>query len=231
MRVLALLLLLIAQSTLAGLRDVDFDPRPGAHVPLAVPLHEGDRAVRLDRYFGIAPVVLQLGYLGCLNLCSTTLVGADEVLSRTGLVPERDYVALFVSIDPRDERAPPYRRAGWHVLTGATSASAIARAVGFRYAYDKSSGEYAHPAGFVLLTPDGHVASYFPGVRFDPQALRAAIERSHTAAPATPFERLLLVCFHDPAAGRYNDAVLLAMRIAMALFLAALGFVAWRRLR
>ena len=231
MRLLALLALLVAHSAIAGLRDVDFDPRPGAPVPLAVPLHEGTRSVRLDRYFGAVPVVLQLGYLGCINLCSTTLVGADEVLSRTGLVPERDYVALFVSIDPRDERAPPYQRAGWHVLTGATSAGAIARAVGFRYAYDKSSGEYAHPAGFVLLTPDGNVASYFPGVRFDPRALRAAIERAHTAAPTTPFEQLLLVCFHDPVAGRYNDAVLLAMRIAMALFLAALGFVAWRRLR
>lgn len=231
MRSLAVLLLLIACPAFAGLRDVDFDPRPGAHVPLNVPLHEGARSVRLDRYFGTAPVVLQLGYLGCINLCSTTLVGADEVLSRTGLAPERDYVALFVSIDPRDEREPPYKRAGWHVLTGAASAGAIARAVGFRYSYDKASGEFAHPAGFVLLTPEGNVASYFPGVRFDPQALRSAIERARTSQPVSPFEQLLLVCFHDPVAGRYNDAVLLAMRIAMALFLAALGFVAWRRLR
>jgi protein SCO1/2 len=230
-RLWALVLALIAPSALAGLRDVDFNPRLGAHVPLAVPLQEGTRGVRLDQYFGTVPVVLQLGYLGCINLCSTTLVGADEVLSRTGLVPERDYVALFVSIDPRDEREPPYRKAGWHVLTGAASASAIARAVGFRYAYDKSTGEYAHPAGFVLLTPDGNVAGYFPGVRFDPQALRAAIERSHSSAPTTPFERLLLVCFHDPVAGRYNEAVLTAVRVAMALFLAALGFIAWRRLR
>jgi len=231
MRLFALLLVLLAQPAIAGLRDVDFDARLGAHVPLNVPLREGERAVRLDKYFGAAPVVLQLGYLGCLNLCSTTLVGADEVLARTGLVAERDYVALFVSIDPRDEHEAPHRRAGWHMLTGASSAAAIARAVGFRYAYDKSSGEYAHPAGFVLLTPDGNVASYFPGVRFDPSLLRDAIQRAQTAAPATPFERLVLVCFHDPLAGRNNDAVLTAVRIAMILFLAALGFVAWRRLR
>jgi len=231
MRILAFLLVLIAQPAFAGLRDVDFEARLGAHVPLNVPLREGERAVRLDKYFGAAPVVLQLGYLGCLNLCSTTLVGADEVLARTGLVAERDYVALFVSIDPRDEREAPHRRAGWHMLTGAASAAAIARAVGFRYAYDNDSGEYAHPAGFVLLTPDGNVASYFPGVRFDPVLLRDAIQRSQTAAPVTPFERLLLVCFHDPVAGRYNDTVLIALRLAMILFLAALGLVAWRRLR
>jgi protein SCO1/2 len=230
-RRLALLLLVVAQSATAGLRDVDFDPRPGAQAPLAVPLREGAREVRLDRYFAVAPVVLQLGYLGCENLCSTTLVGADEVLTRTGLTPERDYVALFVSIDPRDERSPPHRRPGWHVLTGAISAAAIARAVGFRYAYEESSGEYAHPAGFVLLTPEGRVASYFPGVRFDPYLLREAIERSRGAKPESAFERLLLVCFHDPVTGRNSDAALTALRVAAALFLAALGFLAWRKLR
>ena len=231
MRTIVLLAALYMASAAAGLRDVDFDPRSGAHVPLNVELREGKRTVRLDRYFTGRPVVLQLGYLGCLNLCSTTLVGADEVLARTGLVPERDYVALFVSIDPRDEREPPHQRPGWHILTGAASAAAIARAVGFRYAYDKDSGEYAHPAGFVLLTPEGTVASYFPGVRFDPRLLRSAIERSHTAAPVSPFERLLLVCFHDPIGGRYNEAVLLALRLATALFLAGFAFVAWRKLR
>src|SRR5207237_10552867 len=102
----------------AGLRDVDFDPHPGAQLPLNVLLHEGRRAVRLDRYFGGAPVVLQLGYLGCINLCSTTIVGTSEALSRTGLVAGRDYIALFVSIDPQDERASPHEREGWHVLTG-----------------------------------------------------------------------------------------------------------------
>jgi len=44
-------------------------------------------------------------------------------------------------------------------------------------------------------------------------------------------ERLLLLCFHDPAAGKHTAAVLVALRIAMAMFLAALGFVAWRNLR
>src|SRR5262249_23058368 len=140
-----------------------------------VELREGNKNVRLDRFFGTRPVVLQLGYLGCLNLCSTTLVGADEAVSRTALVPQRDYTALFVSIDFRDEKAPPERRAGWHILTGASAAGAIARAVGFRYFYDEASGQFSHPAGFVVVTPDGQVSRYFPGVRFDTRDLREAI--------------------------------------------------------
>jgi protein SCO1 len=228
---LVLAALLVGSHAVAGLRDVDFEPRPGAHLPLNVRLHEGAQPVRLDRYFGAVPVVLQLGYLGCTNLCSTTLVGADEVLSRSGLTPERDYVALFVSIDPRDEREPAQRRPGWHLLTGAASAATIARTVGFRYAYDRDSGEFAHPAGFVLLTPQGAVASYFPGVRFDAQLLRNAIQRAQQGRTATTFERLILVCFHDPLNGVHTEGVLKALRIAMALFIAGLGFLAWRKLR
>lgn len=227
-RVAFLFCLLLAQPAAAGLRDVDFDPHPGAYVPLNVAVHERARGARLDRYFGVLPVVLQLGYYGCVNLCSTTLVGADEALSRTGLKADRDYIALFLSIDPRDERAPAEERPGWHMLTGAASAAAVARAVGFRYAYDADSGEFAHPAGFVVLTPDGTVADYFPGVRFDPQVLRDAIASAQRGRTASTFERLLLVCFHDPELARHTPAVLDALRLAMALFVAALGLLAWR---
>ena len=206
---------LCVHSAAAGLRDVDFEPHPGARLPLNVQLYEEGRAVRLDRYFGAAPVVLQLGYLGCVNLCSTTLIGAAEALSRTGLIPGRDYVALFVSIDPRDERDPPQRRDGWHLLTGAASAAAIARSVGFRYAYEKESGQFAHPAGFVVVTPEGRVASYVSGVRFDAHALRTALIEAARGSTTSTFERLLLVCFHDPLAGRYSEAVLLSLRLAV----------------
>jgi protein SCO1/2 len=215
----------------AGLRDVDFTPRPGAALPLNVELHEGKRAVRLDRFFGGAPVVVQLGYFGCVNLCSTTFVGTSEALSRTGLVAGRDYVGLFVSIDPRDEHEPPYERAGWHILTGARSAGAIARAVGFRYAYEAETGQYAHPAGFVVATPEGAVSSYFGGVRFDAPALRAALLDASGGRSPGFLEQALLVCFHDPVNGRYNDAVLASLRILGGAFLLAAAWLAWRKLR
>ncbi len=225
------LLVSVCLETHAGLRDVEFDARQGAPLPLNVELHEGRRAVRLDKYFGGAPVVIQLGYLGCVNLCSTTFVGASEALSRTGLVAGRDFVGLFISIDPRDEQGPPYEREGWHVLTGASSAAAVARAVGFRYAFEKESGEFAHPAGFVVATPEGDVAGYFGGVRFDAAELRAAlVDAAHGRRPGA-LEQVLLVCFHDPLNGRYDELVLSALRAAGAAFLAAMGWLAWRRLR
>jgi protein SCO1/2 len=223
---LALLLLLLAGSVQADVRDIDFDAHPGAQVPqLAF------RERPLGDYLGGAPVVLVLGYLGCVNLCGTTLDGVTLALRDTGLVPERDYRALFVSIDPRDEKAPPARRAGWHFLTGATPASALAKTVGFRYAFDADTGEYAHPAGFMVLTPRGEVARYFMGVRYDATEVRQAIADAARGRTQSTYERLLLLCFHDPMVGRHTERVMNAVRVAMLLFVAALGFVAWRRLR
>jgi protein SCO1/2 len=215
---LLVLLLLIAQSALADV-DVSFTPHPGARVPA------------LDEYYGGPPIVLVLGYLGCVNLCGTTLTGVNLALRDTKLVSDRDYRALFVSVDPRDEKAPRKRRPGWHFVTDAASAAKVAKAVGFRYRYEEDSGQFAHPAGFVVLTPDGTVSRYFEGVRFDGAELRNAILDARQGQVQSTWDRLVLVCFHDPLGGRNTPAVMMAVRIAMLLLVAAAGLFAWRRLR
>lgn len=224
---LAWLFLLFSISSFAHEAQFGWEPRQDARVPADALFREG----RLGDYLGRAPLVLVLGYGDCLHLCSTTRVGVAEALSRTGLSPGRDYRALFVSIDPRDERAPPPPMPGWTVLTGAKAAGAVANAVGFRYAREASSGEFAHPAGFVVLTPEGKVARTFGGVRFDAGELRAALVDAGGGAASGGFVGALLRCFHDPVSGRYTAAALTAVRVAAALFLAALALLAWRRLR
>lgn len=218
MKALILLLALAARPVLADV-DVAFTPHPGARVPA------------LDPYYGGPPIVLVLGYLGCVNLCGTTLTGVDLALRDTKLVPDRDYRALFVSVDPRDEKTAPQGRPGWHFVTGAASAARVAQAVGFRYRYEKESGQFAHPAGFVVLTPDGTVSRYFEGVRFDDVELKNAIVEARQGQVQSTWERLVLVCFHDPLLGRNTPAVMMAVRIAMGLLVLAAGFFAWRRLR
>lgn len=226
MKRLAFLLALLSCPAI-GAVDVEFAPHPGARVP-------GDAAFReakLGDYYGRAPVVLVLGYLGCVNLCGTTLTGVAEALGGTGLRADRDYTALFASIDPRDEGAPRERRPGWHFLTGAAAAARVAEAVGFRYRFEKESGQFAHPAGFVVLTPQGVVSRYFEGVRFDPADLRKAIAAAGRGETQGSFARLLLVCFHDPLGAKNTAAVMNGVRIAMALLLLGAGLLAWRRLR
>jgi protein SCO1/2 len=223
------LLFILCGALPASAAKIDFEPQLGTELSTDLVFHEG-REVHLGDFFGRAPIVLELGYLQCLNLCSPTRVGVAEALDATGLQPERDYVALFVSIDPRDETAPLERRAGWHFLTGARSAAIVAEKVGFRYSYEAESGQFAHPAGFVVLDDLGRVAAYFPGVRFDPQKLRDALLAARDGRTPGIVDRVLFVCFHDPVTGRYSKAVLDGLRAAGIVFLAGIGLLAWRRL-
>ena len=226
MRALVLVLLLAAPAAFADI-DIAFAPHAGASVPGDATFREG----RLGDYYGGAPIVLVLGYLGCVNLCGTTLTGTAEALHDTGLVPERDYRALFMSVDPRDEKAPPERRQGWHFLTGAAAASRVAAAVGFRYYYEEDTGQFAHPAGFIVLTPQGTIARYFEGVRFDARELRQALLGAARGETQSAWQRLVLVCFHDRLTGRNTPAVMMAVRITMALLLAGAAIFAWRHWR
>ena len=211
--------------------EVDFEPRIGATVPGSLEFREANAAVHLEQYFGARPIVLVLGYFGCRHLCPLLVDGVSEALARSETKPDRDYAALFVSIDPRDEAAASKRRAGWHLLSGAASAASLAHTVGFKFFYDKESGEFAHPAGFLILTPEGRVARYFPGVRFDAEVVKAAIADAARGKTSNAFERFLLRCFHDPVTGKYSHAVLISVRVAGLLFLALLGFLGWRWLK
>ena len=53
-----------------------------------------------------------------------------------------------------------------------------------------------------MLTPQGEVSRYFPGVRYDAGELKAALLGAARGEAQNAFDRLLLVCFHDPQSGR-----------------------------
>lgn len=216
-----------------------FAPRAGAALPMdARFIDDTGRAIRLGDLFGARPVVLVPGYYTCPNLCSTLFEGVMQALALGGL-DAGAYRLAGVSIDPSDTpaRAAAKKRgyagmlpgggANLHLLTGAPDAvGAFAGAIGYRYSGGEG-GQFAHAAGFVVATPDGRVARYFPGVRFDPAELRAAVQdaaRGATTGALT--SRVLLLCAHfDPASGRYSLAAMNAVRAAGLLVLAAL--LAW----
>jgi protein SCO1/2 len=223
-----------------------FDPQPGARLPLdAVFVDESGRQLRLGALFGRSPVVLVPGYYSCRNLCSTLFEGVLQALALSGM-PAGAYQLAGVSIDPADTPARaaakkqsyaailPGGAAGLHLLSGTAAASAaFAEAIGYRYSRDPRTGELAHAAGFVVATADGRVARYFPGVRFDPAELRAAVAGASQGLAANPIkERLLLLCAHfDPASARHSPAALSAVRAVAALVgLALLGWL-WRLAR
>jgi protein SCO1 len=222
------------------LREVGFDQNMGQQVPLDASFTDDQgRAVRLGDYFGARPAVLVMAYYNCPMLCTQVLNGLAASLSVLSLDAGKDYDVIVVSIDPREK--PPlaaekkavflerYRRPATapaiHFLTGEQPAiSRVAKAVGFRYVWDDSLKQFAHPTGIVVVTPQGRIARYLFGVEYGPRDLRLALVEASAGKIGTPVDELLLYCYHyDPQTGKYGFEVMAIVRIAGAATALAIG--------
>ena len=222
------------------LQDVGLSPHPGARLPLdAVFRDEAGEAAPLARWLEGRPVVLSLVYFGCPMLCGEVLNALTTSLKPISLEAGKDFTVLTVSFDPHDgpEAARAKKAAvmahygrpgaapGWHFLTG--DAEAIRRltdAVGFHYTWDAAGAQFAHVAVVAVLTPDGRIARYFPGIEYPARDVRLALVEASEGRIGTVVDRLLLFCYrYDAASGRYTPMIARVVRVSAALTAVALG--------
>jgi len=221
-----------------------FDQHLGTQLPLQTSLRNAeDRAASLgDRLHG-HPAIMALGYFECRHLCDTVMQSMAHAVARAGLQPGRDVEVIFLSIDPREGtdaaararervgRSDPRTSAGqWQFLRATPGAlQAITRPLGFRYFRDARLGEYIHPSGLVVITPDGRIAQYLFGVEYQPQALRLAVVDASRGTLGSWTDRLVLLCCgYDPSTGRYSLLIGKLMRVLGVAFAALLLTVtAW----
>jgi protein SCO1 len=226
----------------ARLRDVGLDQRLGNSIPLDLTFRdEHGQPVSLRQFFGTKPVVLTLVYYQCPMLCTEVLNGVLRSAKELPLEIGKDFSIVTVSIDPSERPVladvkhqlytglygRPGGPRGWHFLTGdEAQIKALAQAVGFRYAYDPASGQFAHPSGIMLLTPAGKVARYFYGISYPPRDLRLGLVEASQEEIGSPIDQILLYCYHyDPATGRYGLLISRVIKAAGALTVLTLGLV------
>jgi protein SCO1/2 len=220
--------------------QVQFAQRLGGPLPLDAQFRDkAGAAVQLASYFASRPVIVVLTYFECPNLCGALLSALTTRLQRIDLSVGRDFDVVVASIEPRDTAAAAARKKqayvalydrrgaarGWHFLTADESAIArLTRAAGFHYARDAVSGQYAHPAGLLLATPQGRIARYFPGVDFPERELKYGLIEASSDRIGSPADRLWLLCYHyDAATGKYAPAIEGALRASGLLTIAVLG--------
>ena len=167
------------------------DQHLNAQVPLDLTFRdEHGHAVRLGDYFGSKPVILALAYYECPNLCTLVLNGVLQTAQDLRFDAGKDYQIVVVSFDPRERPAlaaakkqiytqrygRPHSADGWHFLTGTEPAIAqLANAVGYHYAWDAATRQFAHPSAIMIMSPTGKVSRYFPGIEYPPRDVRLAL--------------------------------------------------------
>ena len=228
-----------------ALKDVGLDQKLDAQVPLDLTFADesGNRRTLRELMHG-RPAVLALVYYQCPMLCGMELNGLLRALKVTPLDAGKDFEILTISFDPREgpalaaakkaEYVGRYKRPtaneGWHFLTGdEASISQLTKAVGFRYQFDKKSGQWAHASGIMTLTPEGRIARYQYGVEYSARDLKFSLIEASRGKIGSAVDQVLLFCFHyDPTTAKYSIMIMTILRgmgIATLFGLLAFWFV------
>ena len=230
-------------------RDFGIDQKLDAQVPLDLEFRdETGKAVKLSDVIYDKPVILVLVYFRCPMLCTLTLNGLVRNLKPLQFTPGKEFEVLAVSFDPRE--GPPLAAAkkanylklyerpdsapGWHFLTGDQPAiEKLTQAVGFRYAFDPVTEQYAHASAAIILTPTGRVSKYFLDIEDSSNNLRLGLMEASANKIGSPSDKILLYCYHyDPTTGKYGVAIMRIIRVLgtlTVLILATFIFIWLRR--
>lgn len=226
------------------LKDVRIDQKLDALVPGDIPfVDENGRNVAIGDYFGKRPVVLALVYYECPMLCTLVLNGLVGALETINFDAGRQFDVVAVSFDAGETPSiaaakkelylrrygRPSTGDGFHFLTGREeSIKRLTDAVGFRYKYDPSIDQFAHPAAITILTPERRVSRYLYGIEYAPRDLRLALVEAADGRIGTIVDKALLLCYHyDPTTGKYGFAVMSLLRLGGILTVGAFLAFVW----
>jgi protein SCO1 len=225
------------------LQQVGIDQQLGAALDLNLVFHdESGRAVRLAEFFHGKPVILAPVYFACSSLCPMSLNSLVQSLRVLKFNAGREFEVVAFSFDPKEtpqmaaEAKAHYLRDynrpdtgnGWHFLTGdEASIRALTGTVGFRYAWDAESSQWAHATAILVATPEGKIGQYFYGLEFSARDLRLSLVETSSERIGTLADRVLLYCYHyNPATGKYGLIVIRTVQLLSALTaLALFGFI------
>lgn len=232
---------------LCMLQEPGIEQRLDARVDPALSfVDDAGRPLKLVELLGRRPLIVAPVYYRCPQLCGLVLNGLASALKPLGFAPGVDFDVVAFSVAHEETPAlaaaaklsvlrrygRPATAPGWRFLTGSSEdVGRFAAELGFRYRREPS-GEIAHAAGIMVLTPDGRISRYFLGLEPPTRDLRLALVEAGEGRVGSLADRLTLLCVRwDPASGRYSFAVLGAARVGGALTVLALAFGIFRALR
>lgn len=227
----------VASEQAEELKGVGIDEKLGAKLDLSLQVKdEAGNTVPLSTYFdGKHPVILSPVYFSCPGLCNFHLNGLTDGLK----LMEKDwsvggkYQVISLSFDSKETPdlattkkqtyMKIYDRAGaekgWHFVTAdEATIQAVTKAVGFKFRWDDKANEWAHASAAVILTPDGTISRYLPGIQFQPQDIKLALNEATEGKIGNFVEHLVLYCFkYDPQQSKYTLAAFNVMQVGGAV--------------
>jgi protein SCO1/2 len=221
--------------------NIGFDQKLGDKINLDLMFKDEEgNDVTLRQCIDGKPSILILAWYQCPGLCGEVLNGVLDAIRKMRLTCGKDFNIVTVSFDQKE---PPglalakkrhfvteYGRKeahyGWKFLTGKQdSIDQLTASVGFRYEWDKMLKEFKHVSGIVILTPEGVISQYLPGIEYldrgsdgqlledQTKTLRLSLVEASDGKVGDFADRIFLSCYRfDPHRSQYSLSVLWLVR-------------------
>lgn len=227
------------------LQGVGIDEKLGYKIDLSTQVKdESGNLVPLSSFFdGKHPVILSPVYFSCPGLCNFHLNGLTDGLK----LMEKDwgvggkYQVVSLSFDSKEtpelaaDKKITYMKLygregaekGWHFVTAdEQTVQKLTQSVGFKFRWDEKAKEWAHASAAIVLTPDGTISRYLPGITFEPKDIKLALNEAAAGKIGNFVEHLVLYCFkYDPQQSKYTLAAFNVMKLGGAVMV--LVMIVW----
>jgi protein SCO1/2 len=227
----------------------DFEEHLGSIIPADIVLtDETGQQVTVGEFFD-KPTILNFVYFECPGICTPLLTEIADILGKSNLHPDKDsFQIVSVSFDPDDkpevaaakrenylaQLSRPLPPETWRFMT--TDKANIERLTGAAgFHYKPVGGEYVHPGGLIIVSPERKIVRYLYGTQFLPFDFQMGVYEAQQGKVTPTTARLLRFCFsYDPEGRTYvfNLAKVVAsvMLTSVAFFIIFLVF-STRRVR
>ncbi len=231
------ILVLTAMPARAGLprstlQEIGATPSPGARLEMSLSAPDAAGRVRsLRQALGGRTGFVNFVDYTCNTLCGTDLMLLADGIERAGLDSSR-FRIIVIGLDPKDSAAASrrmerneipssLRRASLFLLPDAATIKTATGDLGFHYAYDAVTDQFAHPAAVYVIGPGGEVRRVLSPLALTSLDLNQAI--TGKSAPGI-LQTIHSLCYaYDPVTGAYNLRVTWLLRIGGAVTLLLLG--------
>ncbi len=244
---------LVSSAQPTELKNVGIKEQLGHQIDLNMTFKdENGQTVKLSHYInGSKPVIISPVYYNCPRLCNFHLNGLTEALQKLDWSPGQKFEVLALSFDSKetpelasakkDSYMKLYNRPGteqgWHFLTtDEKTVQQFTKEVGFDFKWNEEAKEWAHASAAIIISPNGKITRYLPGIVFEPQNIKLALTESGEGKVGNFIDSLVLYCFqYNPHKSEYTLAAFqmmklagLAMVIVLAIWLLPIWIRTWK---
>ena len=226
-----------------SLAQMKIEQKLGSQVPADARFNDDrGKSITFGSILGRRPIILLPMFFQCRGICGKE---TDNLLKTIARMEDkavgRDYDVVLLSIHPEETSELAHNKkvsllkvmkgdtndAGYHFLTGEMAEiRKVTNAVGFGFDYDPKDGRINHPAGLMILTPDGRVSQYLMGAEYARKEVEQALAVASQEKVGRKVETVLLGCVMiDPVTGERSLVIENVIRLITGAF--ALVLFSW----